>query len=57
MSRAVRIAIVAGPVAALVLGILVPSVLEGGFSVNTTAMTVVVVGTVLAAGLFGDSKT
>ncbi|MEU4745139.1 hypothetical protein AB0G02_32410 [Actinosynnema sp. NPDC023658] len=52
MSRsAVIIAI--GVVAAVLLGVALPSVLAGGISVNTTALVVVVVVTILAVGLLG----
>jgi hypothetical protein len=55
VNRTVRITTLVGLAAGVVLGVLIPSVLAGGFSVNTTAVAVVVVVTLLAGGLFGNS--
>lgn len=52
MSRNATIVAI-GIAAAVLLGVVLPSALAGGITVNSTALVVVVVATVLAVGLLG----
>lgn len=53
MSRTAVIVVV-GTVVAVLLGVVLPSVRAGGFTVNSTALVGILVGSIIVVGAYGS---